>query len=638
MASDWGIIRACFLGKACDSIRGHTISYALDVFLHIRVLKSLSRWLFLPVAGLLLVGSFVQAAPENGELETVTLQLKWRHQFQFAGYYAAIDQGYYREAGLNVELKEASPSMDPVRVVLEGKAEYGVGTSELLLLRGRGEPVVMLATIFQHSPLVLLVRKSEEISDLQALHDQPIMIEPQSAELFAYFKNEGVDPEKLHIKQHTFEMSDLIEGEVAAMSAYSTDEPFLMRQADLDFMVFTPRAGGIDFYGDNLFTTESEIRDHPDRVRKFREASLRGWAYAMAHPEEIIDHIRETYRADKSREHLVFEAEQMALLLHTNLIEVGHTNPGRWRHMADTYADFGMLPYRYDLGEFLYDPNPMPDYRWVYWAMGGLLVIALAGFGWALPLWRLNRRLQAAKETAEAADRAKSRYLAFMTHELRSPISGITGVIKELNSGWLSTNQRELVELLDHAAHNQIRLIDGVLDYAKMEADSLSLEEISLDLAEFVSREGSLFRAVARTKEIELDWDLAPNVPTTVLTDPTRLRQIVANLLSNAVKFTSKGEVRLGVSVDHEDVADQTVWLQFKVSDTGVGMPPDAQSNLFQPYQQGSPSVSREYGGTGLGLAITKRLVELMKGTISVNSEQGEGSQFTVVIPVERVD
>lgn len=603
---------------------------------------SVYRWLYQFGARwvlLLCIGCHLSAtgAERPGELLPVTLQLKWTHQFQFAGYYAAIEQGYYREAGLDVTLRAAKPTMDTAEEVMEGRAQFGVGTSELLLKRSRGEPVVLLATIFQHSPLVILTRQTAEIPDLQSLSGQKIMLEPQSAELLAYFKYEGVNPEKLKIVPHTFEVDDLIDGQVAAMSAYGTDEPFQMAAVGADYQVFTPRAGGIDFYGDNLFTTEGMIDRHPNEVRRFREASLRGWDYALEHPAEIISIILRDYETPKTQAHLEFEAQHTIPLMHPGLIEVGHTNPGRWKYMADTYAEFGMMPKDFDLSGFLYDPNPEPDYRWAYWTMAGLGLIALAGLGWALPLWRLNRRLQVAKEAAETADRAKSRYLAFMTHELRSPINGITGVIYELSSGWLSAKQRELIELVDHAAHNQLRLIDGVLDYAKIEANSLRLEKVSLDLPEFISREGGLFRAVARAKQIELHCDLAPDVPATILTDPTRLRQIVANLLSNAVKFTSKGEIRLMVSVDHEDVADKTVWLQFKVCDTGVGMTPEVQSRLFKPYEQGTPSVGREYGGTGLGLAISKRLIEIMGGSISIQSSPGEGSQFTVILPVGKV-
>ena len=159
-------------------------------------------------AVLLLAGGLVSTlvAQPTAALDKVRLQLKWRHQFQFAGYYAAIAQGYYRDAGLDVQLLEAMPGHDPVDAVLAGEAEFGVGTSELALLRAKGKPVVVLAAIYQHSPLVLLARHQRGVEDLQALAALPLMIEPQSAELFAYFRNEGIDPAKLHIVHHTFEV------------------------------------------------------------------------------------------------------------------------------------------------------------------------------------------------------------------------------------------------------------------------------------------------------------------------------------------------------------------------------------------------------------------------------------------------
>lgn len=576
------------------------------------------------------------SAQHSSPVESVTLQLKWRHQFQFAGYYAAIAQGYYREAGLAVTLIEAEPGKDPVEAVLDGRADYGVGTSELLLLRGRGEPVVVLATIFQHSPLVLLARQTSEITDLQALHDQPIMIEPQSAELFAYFKNEGIDPDRLRIVHHTFDVADLIAGRVAAMSAYVTDEPFLLEQAKVPHLVFTPRAGGIDFYGDNLFTTEAQIRAHPEQVRKFREASLRGWEYAMAHPDEVIDYIRREFGDRKSRAHLEFEAMQMARLLHPGLIEIGHTNPGRWRHMADTYAEFGMLPANFDLTGFVYDADPKPDYRWAYWSLGIVGAVALAAIGWLLPLRRLNRQLRVAKEAAEAADLAKTRYLAFMTHELRTPLNGIIGLIEVLRDTRMDEAQRNDLDLMDHAAQTQLRLIDGVLDYAKLEAGRLQLVSVETDLPELVAELGKLFGVVARRRGITLESEIESAVPTRVRVDGMRLRQILSNLLANAVKFTTTGGVRFSLRAGGP-ASGGGVSLIFAVSDTGVGMDAATQARLFKPYVQGGPEVSRQFGGTGLGLYIARQLALMMGGDITVESAPGEGSTFAVRIVADPV-
>lgn len=560
----------------------------------------------------------------DAPLEKVTLQLKWKHQFQFAGYYAAIAQGYYRDAGLEVTLREAQPGLDPVENVVNGGAEFGVGTSELMLLRGRGKPVVVLAAIFQHSSLVLLARRTSQVSDLQALHNQPIMIEPQSAELFAYFRDEGIDPAKLNLVHHTFEVRDLLERKVAAMSAYDSDEPFLLRQAGVDYLVFTPRAGGIDFYGDNLFTTEKMIREHPATVRRFREASLRGWEYALAHPEEIVGLIRARYSQRKSQEHLEFEAQQTAQLMHPGLIEVGHMNPGRWRHMADTYAEFGMLPRDFDLERFLYDPQPRPDFDWVYWALGGAAVLLVAALGWVLPLVRLNRRLR-------AADESKTRFLAFLAHEIRTPLNGLAGIVEILKSEPLNAQQRELIELQDRSAKNLLRLVDSVLDYSRLGAGKMTVERAPLEVRTFATDVCELFRTVAHARRVDLRCTVADNVPAVVLTDGVKLRQILANLLSNAVKFTVAGQVSLRVDI----VAQEKVGplrLRFRVNDTGPGIPPETLARLFQPFEQADVSVLRRHGGSGLGLNISRGLAQLLGGDITVESQVGVGSTFSVEI------
>jgi len=288
-------------------------------------------------------------AQSTRTLTPVTLQLKWKHQFQFAGYYAALERGYYEEVGLDVTIVQAEPGIDPVYNVLEGRADFGVGTSELMLLHARGEPVVVLAVIFQHSPLVLLTL---EDSDIQSLHDlvgKRVMIEPMSAELFAYFALENIPVDRLEIQDHTFSANALLRGETDAISAYVTDEPFELREAGRRYHVYSPRAAGIDFYGDNLFTTRRMLREHPERVRAFREASLRGWEYAMQHPEELARLIHDEISQRHSLDHLRFEAMQMERLLLPDLVEIGYMHEGRWRHIAEVYTREGMMPDDYSM-------------------------------------------------------------------------------------------------------------------------------------------------------------------------------------------------------------------------------------------------------------------------------------------------
>ncbi len=260
--------------------------------------------------------------------DKVRLQLKWQHQFQFAGYYAAQAQGYYQAAGLEVEIIPCQPGEDGVQKVLQGKAEFGVGSTELLLLREQGAPVVALAVIFQHSPLALMTLKQ---SGLQSIHDlvgRRIMIEPGSSELYAYLREEGISSDKFTLLPHGFHVKDLLAGNVDAMSTYVTDEPFELSKAGQEYVLYSPRVAGIDFYGDNLFTTESQLKLKPEMVKAFREASLKGWEYAMQHPEELVQLIYSRYSQRHSIEHLRFEADQMVPLLQTALVEIGHMNLG----------------------------------------------------------------------------------------------------------------------------------------------------------------------------------------------------------------------------------------------------------------------------------------------------------------------
>lgn len=337
----------------------------------------------------LLLVLFFACSPLSA-LEQVTLQLNWKHQFQFAGYYTAIEKGYFHEAGYEVRLVEADDARNPIASVLKGEALFGVGASELALHRARGEPVVALATILQHSPLVLLAN-SKVANNVHALSGRRIMLMPHETELYAYFKREGIT--RYQAEQHSFDPADLISGKVDAISAYSTDEPFVLQKAGFPFALFTPRSVGIDFYGDTLFTTEQAIKANPRGVRAFRDAALKGWEYAMAHPEEIADLIIARYSKRHEKGHLMFEAGEMQRLMQPELVEIGHMTEGRWQQIAQHYAELGMLPANTALNGFLYEDKPQKLPNWVLPLMAvGVLFIVLAGF-FAIYFGRLNHRL-----------------------------------------------------------------------------------------------------------------------------------------------------------------------------------------------------------------------------------------------------
>lgn len=348
-----------------------------------------------------LVLALLGAAPWAGAQEQVPeppqkvrLQLKWLHQFQFAGFYAALEQGYYREAGLDVDILEARSHESAVDVVTRGDAEYGVHGSDLVVERAKGSPVRALAAIFQHSPMVLLARRDRGIDSLHDLAGKRLLLGPDAAELAAYLKSEGV-PYQALVSQQSFDLEALLAGQVDAMPAYSTDEIFLLDQARIPYSLFSPRAAGIDFYGDVLFTTDGELRQHPERVKRFVAASLRGWYYALSHREEVARLIHSRYSQRHSLAHLLFEAEQTRRLMTPDLVEIGHMNPGRWRHIADTYAELGMMPADFDLEDFLPQPEPAAqDYTRYYLILGISLVLLILAVWISLHFSRLNRALR----------------------------------------------------------------------------------------------------------------------------------------------------------------------------------------------------------------------------------------------------
>ncbi len=249
-------------------------------------------------------------------------------------------------------------------------------------------------------------------------------------------------------------------------------------------------------------------------------------------------------------------------------------------------------------------------------------------------LQHTHKQLLEAKEAAESASEAKSMFLATVSHEIRTPINGVIGMLKLIKDSPLDTRQAAQVNTAITSARALLSVIEGILDFSKIEAGKIDMEKIDFELTQVVDSAVMIFMERAKEKNLWLNKDIAPDVPLWLKGDPSRISQILINLIANAMKFTSRGGV--AVKITAEDITDTAVKLHFSVADTGVGIPPERQTKLFNPFTQVDNSTTRKYGGTGLGLAICKQLVELMGGQISLESKINQGTTFSFVIPFDR--
>ncbi|ATX80547.1 PAS domain S-box-containing protein [Mariprofundus aestuarium] len=293
--------------------------------------------------------------------DSVSLHLRWKHQFQFAGFYMALEKGYYRDVGLEVTLIEGGPDKSSVQHVLNSRGgAYGVTGTGAMIERADGKPIKALAVIFQHSPLALLVTKDSGIRTFSDLRGRRVMLQEgqQNSDVIAALKAIGMTEKDIIRQNISYDINDLITGNTDAFSSYVTDQPHQLDLLGVSYHTLSPRTHGIDFYGDILITSDEEVQKHPERTRTFIQASILGWNYALEHMDETIDLILEKYNTQNfPRSQLVFEAKESAKLIMQDVVKIGYMNSHRWDRIAATYIDQGFISPDYQVADFIYQPE-----------------------------------------------------------------------------------------------------------------------------------------------------------------------------------------------------------------------------------------------------------------------------------------
>jgi signal transduction histidine kinase/CheY-like chemotaxis protein/ABC-type nitrate/sulfonate/bicarbonate transport system substrate-binding protein len=606
---------------------------------------------------------FIAVRPAfSEEYEPVVLQLKWMHQFQFSGYYAAKHKGFYQDAGFDVTIRQRDPKTSVIDDVLEGRAQFGIADSSIVLQRLLNKPVVITSTVFQHSPLVLMSLANSGIRNISDLAGKRIMFQRgmDNAPLLAMLLVNGILKKDYTFIPHNFDNMSLIKGDSDVMSAYLTNQPNVYRSLGHEVVLFDPVNYGIDFYGDLIFTTQENVENNLARVEAFTQASLKGWKYAVDNTEEIIDLIISEYNPKLNKNNLISEAVQTRRLIQKELIPLGTMHSLRFQRIGKTYKTLNMATgkslatgltideYRKDntrlYGEIAIIVGTLTLLLFIMLAISYYInrklnervkerTLALDDSNSRLELHvkdirEKNKSLELAMHQVNDANKAKSTFLANMSHEIRTPMNGIFGSLQLLKKMELGTVGHSLIDNASFSTKNLLIIINDILDLSKIEAGKLNVANIVFDLIQIINSLRHDVTILLKDKNITFNIVMADDVQKYWHGDPVRIKQVLLNMLSNAIKFTDQGEVTLVITGNEV--------LNIKISDTGIGISEDMMTRLFGRFEQADSSTTRKYGGTGLGFSITRSLIDLIGGEIDVVSEVDKGTVVSISLPLKK--
>jgi len=556
-------------------------------------------------------------------LETsVTLQLQWKHQFQFAGYYAAKEQGLYKKAGLNVTILEGlNPAHDEIA---SGQVNFGISSSGLISEIAKKKPLIALAAINQVNQYIWLVRADSGIFTAKDFIGKTVTHQKANDSLTAMFIQEGIALEHLNITPPSNNINKLINGEVDALTAYASNEPFLMIDRGIDYRIISPEQYGIDFYGDVLLTSQKMVNDHPDTVSAFREASLDGWKYAIEHQEEIVDLILDKYNSqNKSREHLLFEARAIAESTLYPIVELGHMNEGRWQHIAKTYQNIGVIDSDINISRFLYRSYLEPDYKNFYIglfiALLLIVIISMVAIRFVKLSAELDRLLYLKNQYANIGESISN-----ITHQWKQPLNELGIQLMLIESELENTPPNHAsIRNFNQKSHHILQFMADTVDLFRFFLRTNN-DIILFSPADVITSTSRLLSDNLRLNKIQLDHTISNTKM--VKGNNIEFAHVVLSILVNARDILIERNItdpKIAITLSSDDD-----FIKLTITDNGGGIAVQPISSVFKlGFSQ------KTSGKSGVGLYIAKKIIEKkMKGKLRVRN-QGLGASFTILIP-----
>lgn len=595
--------------------------------------------------------------------QKVVLQLIWLNQFQFAGYYVAKERGFYKDVGIDVEIKEFNLNTDISTVIQNKKADFAIGRSSLLIDKINGQDVVALGAIFQQSPLMLLVRDDSNINSIDDLKHKRIMLTndaKDAASIMAMLFSNGVTQKDIQILPHTFNLDDLINKNTDAMASYISNEPIQMADKGLSYKIFNPKDYGFHFYSDILFTSSEFIKKNPKLTKDFYEATIKGWKYAFDNITQTSELIYKHYNTQqKTLIQLVKEGEALKRLAYHDNGIVGYLDKNQLADIVKVYKLLGLVTKDIDIDTFIYEHNHPREVAFTlnyddifHIVLISILVLVSLSFSilfivlqkkWLITKSYLNEEIVQQKEEIDKQNRviivqskiaAIGEMLSNIAHQWRQPLNVISLSIAKIETSILLNDEMKKEDFLQlgDEINKQVQYLSQTIDDFRNYFNS-GIDTIApFSLQDAVRKVNELIKESFKNNHIEI---VMTDKDCIITHNESLLIQALLNIYNNAKDAIKENAVIYKYFFVDVQCNKNAVVITLK--DSGGGIDEDIIEKIFEPYY----TTKHQSNGTGLGLYITYGIVsEHLRGTIEVHNThynylnyELSGAEFIITIP-----